>query len=231
MNCRRALHSLLITHLDLTLRSTVHVIRALATQLAVLLCLGSAVDAGAQQSTTQGLVFGFDFGGTAVSFENNPSDTGPLVGARFGYGLNRIVTLYLGAYEADVDVHKFDAFDKVTFGYIDYVVRLHLPNSRRRWVPYVDLTFTQWPATDVMKNGERTTTDFSAVSGSHLGAGLAVYLTEVWALDVNLKGGMSTFKDVEVGNISSGGTSGHVHEFLDIDAESTRLSVGITWWP
>ena len=68
----------------------------------VLLCLGSVVDARAQQSTTRGWVFGFDLGGAAVSFQNEPSDRGPLVGARLGYGVNRIVTLYMDAYEGDV---------------------------------------------------------------------------------------------------------------------------------
>ena len=77
------------------------------------------------------------------------------MGGRVGYGLNRTVTLYAGAYEADIDVDEFEAFDKVTFGHIDYGVRLHLANSRRRWVPYGDITFTFWPVRDALKNGEK----------------------------------------------------------------------------
>ena len=96
---------------------------------------GSVVDGNAQQSTTEGWVFGFDLGGAAVSVENKPSDGAGLVGARVGYGLNRILTVYLSAYEADVDVLGFDAFDKVTFSHVDLGVRLHLANRRRRWVP------------------------------------------------------------------------------------------------
>ena len=78
-------------------------IKALATMLfSVLLCLGSVVDGSAQQSTTQGWVFGFDLGGEAVSFENKPSGRGVLVGPpRVGYGLNRIVTLYASASYVD----------------------------------------------------------------------------------------------------------------------------------
>ena len=71
-------------------------IKALAVMLfSVLLCLGSVVDARAQRSTTQGLVLGLDFGGTAASFENIPRDGAGLVGGRVGYGFNRILTLYL----------------------------------------------------------------------------------------------------------------------------------------
>ena len=80
------------------------------------------------------------------------------MGARVGSGLNPILTLYLSAYEADVDVLELDAFDKVTFGHVDLGVRLHLANSRSRWVPYGDLAVTFWPVSDVLKNGERTTT-------------------------------------------------------------------------
>ena len=218
---------------DLTPRSTARMIKALAAMLfSILLCLGSVVDASAQQSTSQGWVFGFDFGGAAVSFQNNPSDRGPLVGARAGYGLNRIVTLYAAAYEADIDVKEFDAFDKVSFGHIDYGMRLHLANSRRRWVPYADIAlFTFRPVRDVLKNGERNTTDFSSLPSASLGAGLAIYLSESWALDVNFKGGQSAFNDVEVGNISNGATREHTHTFLDIPTKSNRLTIGISWWP
>ncbi len=207
-------------------------IKTLATMLfSVLLCLGSVVDGSAQQSTTQGWVFGFDLGGDTVSFENKPSDRGVLVGPpRVGYGLNRIVTLYASASYADIEVQEFDAFDKVTLAHVDYGVRLHLANSRR-WVPYGDLALTFWPVSDVLKNGVQTTTDFSGLPTFSLGGGLAVYLSEAWALDVNFKLGKGYFKDVEVDNILDGGTSEHVHKFLDIHAESARLTVGVSWWP
>ena len=119
----------------------------------------------------------------------------------------------------------------MTFGHLDVGVRLHLANSRRRWVPYGDLAVTFWPVSDVLENGERTTTDFSGRSNYSLGGGLAIYLSEAWALDVNFKWGMGGFKDVEVGNISAGGTSEHLHTFLGIVAESARLTVGVSWWP
>ena len=84
---------------------------------------------------------------------------------------------------------------------------------------------------DVLENGERTTTDFNGRSNFSLGGGLAVHLSEAWALDVNFKWGMGGFKDVEVGNISAGGTIEHLHTFLGIEAASTRLTFGVSWWP
>jgi hypothetical protein len=85
---------------------------------------------GQSRSRTEGWVFGFDGGGVAVSFQHEPRDTGPLVGARVGYGSNRITTAFVSIYEADVDVRNFDAFDTVTFGHVDLGVRLHLANRR-----------------------------------------------------------------------------------------------------
>ena len=191
---------------------------------------GASVDASARQSTTQGWVLGFDVGGTAVSFENKPTDRTWLVGARVGYGLNSILTPYLDAYEADVFVQEFDAFDKVTFGRVDLGMRLHLASNRRRWVPYGDLALTFWPVSDVFKNGERTTSDFGG-AGLSLGGGLAIYLSEAWALDVNFKSSKGSFKDVEIGNISAGGSKQHSHTFLGIFAKSAQLTVGVSWWP
>ena len=192
---------------------------------------GSVVTDSDRQSTTEGWVSGFDLGGAAVSLDHKPRDRAGLVGARVGYGLNRIVTLYLSAYETDVDVLEFDAFDKVTFGHLDLGMRLHLAHRRRRWVPYGDLAVTLWPVSDVLKNGERTTTDFSGRATSSLGGGLAIYLSEAWALDVNFKAGEGGFKDVEVSNLSGSETTEHSHTFLDIWAESARFTVGVSWWP
>lgn len=62
-------------------------------------------------------------------------------------------------------------------------------------------------------------------------SGWPIYLSEAWALDLNVKVGQGHFSDVEVGNIPAGASSDHVHEFLDIDAESERLTVGVSWWP
>ena len=196
----------------------------------ILLCFGSVVEGSDQQSATQGWIFGFDLGRDAVSFEIKPSDRGVLVGPRVGYGLNRIVTLYASASYADIEIQDFDAFDKVTVAHVDYGVRLHPVNSRR-WVPYGDIALTFWPVSDVLKNGEQATTDFSGLPTFSLGGGLVIYLSEAWAFDVNFKLGKGYFKDVEVDNILDGGTSEHLHNFLDIHAKSARLSVGVSWWP
>ena len=206
-------------------------IKTLPAAVCSVLLLGSAVEANAQLSTTQGLVIGLDVGRATVSLGELPEDGAGLVGARIGYGFNRIFTAYVGVYETDVDVREFEGFDTLTFGHLDIGMRLHLANSRRRWVPYGDLTITMWPVSDVLKRGEQTTTDFRGLPTSGVGGGLAVHLSDAWALDVNVKTASGLFKDIPVGNIVNEGREHHAHTFLDLGARSARFTVGLSWWP
>ena len=186
---------------------------------------------GRMERSPQGWVLGLDFGAMAVSFESDPGDGAALVGFRIGYGLDKNVTLYLGGAYADIESRGLEAFDNLTFEHVDLGVRLNLPGGRRRWVPYGDVAFTFWPVSDFLKNGERTTTDFTSMPTFSAGGGLVIYLSEAWALDVNVKAGEGTFKDIPVGNIAAGGTSRRLDTPLDLDATSARLSIGFSWWP
>ena len=150
---------------------------------------------------------------------------------------------------ADIESRGLDAFDNVTFAHVDLGVRLHLAGGRRRWVPYGDLALTFWPVRDVVKNGERSAERQieglrdavrpSSVNRHRLhghptfsaGGGLAIHMSETWALDVNVMAGQGTFKDVPLGNIPAGGTGRHSRARLDLDATSVRLNVGFSWWP
>ena len=189
-----------------------------------LLCLASPVDARAQLSQAQGLVVGLEVGGAVVTFENQPRDRAGIVGARAGYGFNRALTPYLGIYEADVDTPGFQAPDKVTLGHVDLGVRLHLPNDRH-WIPYVDPAWTLRIVQLSRENVGRDTRDFSG-PGFSLGGGLAVYLSDTWALDLNLKWGKGQFRRVPVGDRTVEGP-----RRLDFNAESARFIVGFLWWP
>lgn len=190
--------------------------------LLVLGCLAPEL-AGAALSTTDGWMIGMEVGGAFVSFEDDPRDRAGLFGARAGYGLNRVVTPYLAVYEADVDTPERGHFDQVTFGGYDLGVRLHLADDRRRWVPYGDVAATFWMVPDVLEDGEpsRTTPDFDG-KGFSLGGGLAFYLSNKWAVDVNCKWSRGGFDQVPVGGAIGG---------LALDASSVRVSVGVSWWP
>ena len=199
--------------------------------LALLFCLACAVEGSTQTSRTQGWVIGAEFGRAAVSFGSDPRDGAALVGARIGHALNRIVTPYLGLAYADIESRGLGAFDNVTFAHVDLGVRLHLADGRGRWVPYGDLALTRWPVRDVIKNDERTGADFTSGPTLSVGGGLAIRVSEKWALDVNVKAGRGMFKDVPAGGIPAGGAGRHPGTQLDVAAASARLSVGFLWWP
>ena len=80
----------------------------------VLFYLTSVTEGSAQPARTQGWVFGLGSGTTAVSFESDPADGAALVGLRIGYGINRIVTPYLGGEYADIRSRGLEAFDRMT---------------------------------------------------------------------------------------------------------------------
>ncbi len=197
--------------------------------LPVLFCLACVVEGGAQPARTQGWVAGVHSGAASVSFGSDPADGAALVGARIGHGLNPVVAPYVGVAYAAIESRGLDAFDGVTFGYVDLGVRLHLARGPRRWVPYGDLALTFWPVTDVIENGERGA-DFTGMPPLGVGGGLLVYLSEARALDVNVKWGRGTFEDVPAGGVPAHGARGRPVARFDLDAASVRLAVGISWW-
>ena len=196
--------------------------------LPILFCFGCAVEGSAQPSRTQGWVAGVHSGAASVSFVGDPSDGAALVGARIGHGINPVVAPYVGVAYAAIDSRGLEAFDSVTFGYVDLGVRLHLAHDRR-WVPYGDLALTFWPVTDVIEKDERGA-DFRSMPILGVGVGLLIYLSEARALDVNVKWGQGTFEGIPVGDVPTHRPRGRRGARLDLDAVSVRLAVGISWW-
>ena len=197
--------------------------------LPILFCLACAIEGGAQPSRTQGWMAGAHSGAASVSFGGDPADGAALVGARIGHGLNPVFAPYVGVAYAAIETRGLEAFDSVTFAYVDLGVRLHLAHGPRRWVPYGDLALTFWPVTDVIENGERAA-DFTGMPPLGVGGGLLIYLSEARALDVSVKWGQGVFEDVLVGDVPAHPTRGRPDALLDLGASSVRLAVGISWW-
>ena len=196
---------------------------ALVCTALVCLALAFAAPLSAQQSTTRGVTLGLDLGGAGISFEGGESDSGGNGGLRIGYGLNRIVTLYAAFHGSQLDIQNFTQFDEVKVGHVDVGVRLNLANSRRRWVPYGDIALTpRVVSATVVEGTERRTANFNG-GALTVGGGLAFYLTESWALDVNLKWSSGEFSQVDLGSVAL--------QNLDIDSQSGRFSLGVSWWP
>ena len=186
-----------------------------------------ATSVTAQVSTTRGLNVGFQLQGSTLSIESGDADTGGGAELRVGYGINRIVNLYVAVAGASVSALEASNVSGVwEMGHLDLGARFHLANALRSWVPYLDVAVSGRGVSvaDATINGERQLGNSVEFSGGAftLGGGLAVYLSEQFAFDFGLKVSSGEFTDIAVGNVTVGG--------LDIDATSSRISFGILWW-
>lgn len=179
-----------------------------------------------QISTTRGLNLGFHLQAASLSVEDADGEGGAGAGFRIGYGFNRIVTLYLELDGISVESENADVFQgSWAMAHGDLGARFHFANSLRRWVPYLDVAIGGRGATvsGVRSSGEEVA-DLSFSGGSFsFGGGIYVYFAQTFGLDLGLKVSNGRFEELDLGPISLNN--------LDIDATSTRLKIGVVWWP
>jgi opacity protein-like surface antigen len=184
------------------------------------------VAALAQESTTRGLNIGIHLSAASLTVEGEERNDAGGAGISVGYGLNRNFSLFL-----QVDGARFD--DQATanlegdwtLGHIDLGLRYSFANSLRKWVPYVQgaLDFRAVKVSDPVVDGsDREEAELSG-TGITLGGGLTYYFTEAFALDAQLLWTAGEFNTLRVENVSVTG--------FDVDADSGRFNLGISWWP
>jgi hypothetical protein len=186
----------------------------------------AASSASSQVSTTRGLSLGFHLGGASLAVEGGDASGGGGGGIRVGYGLNRVITLYAQLDGAQVDVQNSDALaGSWSLAHADIGARFHFANSLRRWVPYLQAAFsTRAVSVNEATANEESVGDVSFSGGAFtFGGGLMFYLSRTWALDADLAFTSGEFTSIDVGSFSVDG--------LDVDAQSTRFNIGVTWWP
>jgi len=204
-----------------------HMNARLAISLAIALAaaFSQAIPLSAQSSTTRGWSLALQAQGTSLSIEDADADQGGGAGLRFGYGLNRSFTLFLQTDGGLIDVEEADDFTgEWRMGHVDLGVRFHFANSLNRWIPFLEaaagVRAVSVEAAEV--EDEILDVSFSGSSFS-LGGGVQLYLNETLALELDGRFTSGQFTDIDVGNITVGG--------FDIDAQSTRLGIGLVWWP
>ncbi len=196
---------------------------ALLGSVGLLLGAGSL---GAQQSTTRGFHVGAQLQGAAIEFQNGRRDAGGGLGAKAGYGFNRIVTVFVEIDAAAVNVENSpDLTGDWVLAHLDLGARFHFANALRRWVPYLEAAVgSRLVGVENGTSGGQTVRNTNFTGGAFtVGGGLNVYLSQTVALDFGLKISSGEFTKVDVGVVSVGG--------LDIDATSTRGGLGVVWWP
>ena len=196
--------------------------------LAALALFVAAESAATQESTTRGFTIGLH--GTGASLDpqgaGNDRESAGGGGMFLGYGVNRRITLFIQG-----DGAKFDNLttDNVagewTMGHFDFGVRFNFANSLRKWIPFLQgalgyrAVSVDNPIVDSVARTELSITG----AGLTLGGGVDFYLSESWALDLQLLWTGGEFNTIRVDNVSVSG--------LDFDATSSRLNLGVSWWP
>lgn len=195
-----------------------------AATAALLLSLAMASGGHAQESTTRGWNLGFHLKGMSLTVEDSDAQNGGGAGVHVGYGVNRTVTLFMAIDGAEVDVDQAQNVNgSWSLAQGDLGARFHFANALRSWVPYLEAAVGVRAVTvDELGNDGSASASFSG-STFTVGGGLAVYLKESLALDLNVRGSGGEFTNVQIGNVNIGD--------LDVDASSVRVGLGLNWWP
>ena len=197
----------------------------LAASLVLLACIG-ARPVEAQASTTRGFNVGIHFTGSTLKIEDGDNNNAGGGGLWFGYGFNRTVQLFLQFDGTQFDVNDAAVEGDWTMGHADLGVRFHFANSLRSWVPYLQVATTARVVSvqNGVVNDVAQADDVSLVgAGITLGGGILFYFNESFAADLQLAWTGGKFTRIEAGSVS--------YNDLNLDAQSARFNVGVSWWP
>ncbi len=171
------------------------------------------------ESDTRGFSLGLFLQGASWQREDVGDDDdwegGGGAGLTLAYGFNHTVTAYVSANGSVIDP---DFGDEYSLGHVDLGVLLHLASPRQPFRPYFDLALTGRAAeyeigpADVEVSG----------GGFTFGGGLKWFPSRPVALDLGLKITVGELERIEVGDLDRD---------IEVDATSSRLHLGITWYP
>jgi hypothetical protein len=193
--------------------------------LLTLLMIGAAAPSPAQTpSNTEGLYLGAAANGTRLYFDEDDfdvNDGGGGLALRAGYGVSRVVTLFVGVSGARLDGENNGVInDDYDYGVGELGARFHFGGGRRALVPYLEASLQGAAAT----YGDRFDLEFRG-GALALGGGLAYYVTPLLALDAGLRVAGGEFDEVDFGPVS-----------VDVDGDdfgfgAVQLTLGLTWFP
>ena len=199
--------------------------RHAALTATLLTLLPGAAALQAQESTTRGFNVGAHVSGASLEVENGDRNNAGGGGLILGYGFNRSFELFLQLDGAEFDVEDAEVQGTWTMGHLDLGMRFHFANSLRTWVPYVQAALSGRAVSveDAVVEGTPET-DVGFLGGAFsLGGGIMFYFNQTLAADLQLIWSGGEFTEIEVNNVTVSG--------FEIEAQSTRFNIGISWWP
>jgi opacity protein-like surface antigen len=179
---------------------------------------------GAVRSNTKGLLLGAGFAWQSIEVDefSDDSESGMGLDLNVGWGFTPkfAVLVDLSAVSLDDD----EGGEDIVLAHFDLLARYSFANAARAFVPYIEAGFNGRALAQDDADVDGEIGDLSLTgSGLSLGGGVQYFMTPKWALNANLKWTNGEFNEVEFENVSISG--------LDIDATTTRLTLGVTWYP
>jgi hypothetical protein len=195
------------------------------TPLLLFAALTASAPLQAQESTTRGFNLGLHLSGQSITPEDGDRSNAGGAGLFIGYGFNRSLQVFLQFDGGEFDVENSAVEGDWSMGHGDLGLRYHFANSLRSWVPYVQgaLTGRAVSVTNGVLNNVTQSEDITLSGGAlTLGGGILFYFSETLAADLQLAWSGGTFTDVRVGSVT--------YNNAEVQAQSTRFNVGVSWW-
>ena len=179
------------------------------------------------RSGTSGFFAAFGLAGASIAIEelDDERESGGGAALRLGYGFTPRFAMFVEGSGAALETDDGD----IALGHFDVGARYHFANPRRPVVPFLEVALTgralmQDDVVLVDDGGETVEGDVElSGAGFSFGGGVLYFLNPRVALNADLKWTVGELDEVRIGNVSISG--------LEMDATSTRLNVGVHWFP
>jgi len=181
-------------------------------------------EAGPQSNTT-GLLVGVLLNGNSIdSDELDDANTGGGFSAQLGWGFTPMFTILAGVSGARMN----DDPDDFVLVHFDLLGRFNFRSGEHAFVPFLEVgTSARIAGQDdaiVTVGGSPQTVDLEMAGGAFtFGGGFHYFVAPTVALGANLQISTGDFTTVEIDNVEVEG--------LELEATSTRLNLGLTWYP
>jgi opacity protein-like surface antigen len=179
------------------------------------------------RAKTEKLMLSFALGGVSLSsdeFEDDPESGGGF-SAQLGWGFTRRFTLLVDASAGVLDSDD----EEFVLIHFDLLGRFNFANPQRPLVPFIEggLTARVAGQDDIVivdEDGGSQEVDLEISGGGFtFGGGLQYHVAPSVSFGASLRFTVGEFSTVKINNVSVDG--------FELDANSTRLNIGVTWWP
>jgi hypothetical protein len=180
----------------------------------------------APRANTEKLMLSLGLGGTSLYSEDfeDENHSGGGFSSHLVWGFSRLFTVLVEASGSAMD--KGD--DQCVLVHFDLLGRFNFTGPRRAWVPFVEGGISariagQDNSVVIGDNGPQEVNLEISGGGLTFGGGIQYHVVPALSLGAGVRWTVGEFSTVKFNNVSVEG--------FELDATSTRLTFGLTWWP